>query len=300
VTRRVAFAASPEALDLDAGWPLLRDAVMAAGMEPAVVSWEDPAVDWGAFDLVAANYTWGYVTRRARFLAWAAAVARATRLVNPEPVLRWNSEKAYLTDLAAAGVATVPTTRVPPGATWEPPARDYVVKPSISSGGIEAARYVDSAIDAARRHVERLHAAGQTVLVQPYLPAVDAGGETSLVWFGERFSHAVARGRCSSPTPRPCSACGERQILAVRTPRDDQLALGDRALAAAGAVAGATAYARVDVVDDADGHPVVMEVELVEPSLFLHLVPEAAPRFAAELLSAARRAPARAARRGTG
>jgi glutathione synthase/RimK-type ligase-like ATP-grasp enzyme len=296
VTGRVAFAASPEALDLDAGWPLLRDAVAAAGLEPAVVSWEDPAVDWAEVDLVVANYTWGYVTRRERFLAWAAAVARRTRLVNPEPVLRWNSDKAYLAELAAAGVPTVPTTRVPAGAAWDPPARDYVVKPSVSSGGIEAVRYVDSAVDTARRHVERLHAAGQTVLVQPYLPAVDAGGETSLVWFGERFSHAVAKGPVLEPDAGPVFGLWERQALAVRAPREDQLALAERALAAAGA----TAYARVDVVDDADGRPVVMELELVEPSLFLHLVPEAAPRFAAELVSAARRAPARAARRETG
>jgi len=76
--RAVAFAASPEALDLDAGWPLLRDAAVAAGLAPSVVVWDDPGVDWRAFGLVVAIYTWGYVTRRERFLAWVSAAARQT------------------------------------------------------------------------------------------------------------------------------------------------------------------------------------------------------------------------------
>jgi hypothetical protein len=95
---RVAFAASPEALDLDAGWPLLRDAAVAVGLEPAVTVWEDTGVDWAAFDLVVANYTWGYVSRRGRFLAWAQAVSRRARLVNARSILTWNSDKTYLAD----------------------------------------------------------------------------------------------------------------------------------------------------------------------------------------------------------
>jgi glutathione synthase/RimK-type ligase-like ATP-grasp enzyme len=300
---RVAFAASPEALDLDDGWPLLRHAARAAGLEPVVAVWEDASVDWPAFDLVVASYTWGYVTRRERFLAWVDAVAPVARLVNAAPVLRWNSDKAYLVDLAAAGVPTVPTTRVPPGAEWEPPAADYVVKPAVASGGIGAARYVRRGVDAARRHVAALHAAGQTALVQPYLPAVDTAGEAALVFFGERFSHAVAKGGVLEPDAGTVFGLWERQALAPRTARDDELGLAARVLRLVGDRFGPTAYARVDLVDGGDGRPVVMEVELVEPTLFLDREPAAAGRFADELLraaTAAARAPARAARRGTG
>ena len=282
-TGSVAFAASREALDLDAGWPLLRDAAAAAGLEPVVAVWEDDGVDWGAFDLVVANYTWGYVIRRERFLAWARAAARRTRLVNPEPVLAWNSEKTYLADLARAGVPIVPTTWVAPGAPWEPPARDYVVKPCVASGGIEAARYVRQGVDVARRHVAALHATGQTVMVQPYLEAVDAAGETALVFFGGRFSHAVTKQGLLEADAGTVFGLWERQVVAAATPRADQRAVAERALRVVDAHFGRTAYARVDVVDGPDGTPVVIELELVEPSLFLDLAPGAAGRLAGEL-----------------
>jgi hypothetical protein len=278
---RIAFAASPEALDLDAGWPLLRNAVAAAGMQPAVVVWEEATVEWSRFDAVVVNYTWGYVTRRERFVEWAAAAARATRLLNPEPVLRWNSEKSYLAELAAAGVPTVPTTPVPPGTPWPAPAGEFVVKPTVASGAIEAARYTPQNAGAARAHVERLHSQGLTALVQPYLPGVDGEGETALVHFGRSFSHAVSKQGVLAPDAGPIFGLWERQVVAARDPRDDQLALAERALRAVHDRLGPTAYARVDVVDAADGRPVVMEVELVEPQLYLHLAPAgAAERFA--------------------
>jgi len=285
--RTLAFAASPEALDLDAGWPLLRDAAAAAGLVSSVVVWDDPGVDWTAFGLVVAIYTWGYVTRRERFLAWASAVAGQTTLANPEPVLRWNSDKAYLADLAAAGVPTVPTTWVPPGADWQPPGRDYVVKPAVASGGIGAARFVARGVEAARAHVADLHRTGQTALVQPYLPAVDGDGETALVFFGGRFSHAVRKQGVLEADVGAIFGLWERQVVAPRAARPDELALAEGALRVVRARLGPVAYARVDVVDGGDGRPVVMEVELIEPTLFLDLAPDAAPRLAAVLASAA-------------
>jgi hypothetical protein len=283
--RRVAFAAGPDALDLDASWPLLRDALAAAGLDPAVAVWDDATVDWGAFDLVVAMYTWGYVIRRAAFLRWAREVSRHARLVNAEPVLTWNSDKTYLGDLAAAGIPTVPTCWVPPGATWQPPARDYVVKPTVASGGIEAARYLMQGVDVAARHVERLHRDGQTAMVQPYLPAVDGDGETALIFFGGRFSHAVAKQGLLSPDVGPIFGLWERQVIAPRTPRADQHALAEGALGVVHQRFGRTAYARVDLVDGDDGTPMVIELELIEPSLFLELAPGAAARLAEELRS---------------
>jgi hypothetical protein len=286
VTTSVAFAVSPDPIDLDAGWPLLQAALAAGGAKAEIAVWGDGSVDWAAFDLVVVSYTWGYVLERERFLAWVDAVAPVTRLVNAPPILRWNSHKAYLADLAAAGVPTVPTTPVAPGGAWEPPGADYVVKPAVSSGGIGAARYVHRDAEAARRHVAALHADGQTALVQPYVPEVDAGGETALVFLGERFSHAVAKGPVLEPDADPVFGLWERQTLAPRTPREDQLALAAKALDVVRARFGPVTYGRVDVVDD-DGRPVVMELELVEPMLFLDREPAAAGRFADELLRAA-------------
>jgi glutathione synthase/RimK-type ligase-like ATP-grasp enzyme len=279
----VAFTASRDALDLDDGWPLLRAAAVAAGLEPAVAVWEDAGIDWGAFQLVVAMYVWGYVARREWFLAWAARVARHTRLVNSEAVLAWNSDKVYLADLAAAGVAVVPTTWVAPGERWRPPADDYVIKPTVASGGIDAARYRSQRIEVVDRHVDRLHRQGQTVMVQPYVPAVDAHGETALIFVGGRYSHAVSKRGLLQPDVGTVYGLWERQVIAPRTPRGDELVLAERALRVVHDRFGDTAYARVDVVDGADGVPMVIELELIEPSLFLDRAPAGAHRLAEEL-----------------
>jgi glutathione synthase/RimK-type ligase-like ATP-grasp enzyme len=230
-----------------------------------------------------AMYVWGYVLRRDAFVDWTRAVSERTRLVNAEPVLAWNSDKGYLADLAAAGVPTVPTTWVPPGAAWDPPARDYVVKPTVASGGIDAARYVRTAAEEAGRHVERLHRQGQTVMVQPYVPAVDARGETALVFLGGGHSHTVAKRGLLEPDVGTIFGLWERQVISPATARDDQLAVAEATLRVVHERFGRTAYARVDLVDGDDGTPMVLELELIEPSLFLDRAPRAAQRFAAAL-----------------
>ena len=290
---KVAFAASRDALDLDAGWPLLRDGAVAAGLEPAVEVWEDAGVDWGAFDLVVAIYTWGYVLGHDSFLAWTKDVTRQTRLVNAAPILGWNSDKTYLADLTAAAIPTVPTTWVPPGATWQPPATDYVIKPTVASGAIDAARYVTSAPEVARLHVDRLHGEGQTAMIQPYLPSVDADGEIALVFFGDRFSHAVTKLGLLKADVGAIFGLWERQVIAAATPRADQLALARNVLRVVCERFGATAYARVDLVDGDDGLPMLIELELIEPSLFFDLAPGAAGRFAQQLRACVQENPTR-------
>jgi hypothetical protein len=281
--RRVAFAAGPDALDLDAGWPLLRDAAGAAGLEPAVEVWEDPAVDWAAYHLVVAMYTWGYILRRSAFVGWAEEVARRTRLVNPAPVLAWSSDKAYLADLAAAGLPVVPTAWVPPGGAWDPPGRDFVVKPTVASGAIGAGRYATHGLDAARRHVERLHAEGHTVMVQPYVRSVDAHGEAALVFLGGELSHAVGKHAVLEPGVGPVFGLWERQVVEPLAARADQRALAERVLRVVQERLGPTAYARLDLVDGEDGAPMVIELELIEPALFLDRAPAAAGRLAGAL-----------------
>ena len=144
---------------------------------------------------------WGYVTRRREFVNWAYNMASGARLVNPAPVLEWGSDKTYLVDVAAEEVPIVPTIWVRAGDRWRPPSGDYVIKPSVASGGMGAARYVNHGFEVADRHVRQLLAEGQTVLVQPYQPTVDEEGETALIYFGGNYSHAV---RKEALTPFGC------------------------------------------------------------------------------------------------
>jgi glutathione synthase/RimK-type ligase-like ATP-grasp enzyme len=245
--------------------------------------WSDPAVPWEDFDLVVANGVWDYIHHPGEFVEWVESVARRTHLVNSPATLRWNMDKRYLADLSADGVPTVPTTwLIPPtnGTDVDLPPGEFVVKPSISSGAHETARYRPEEHGVARAHIDRLLGAGKTVMLQPYQAAVDTLGETGLIFLGGRFSHAIAK----SPLLRPGAGVQEdlyeRQQIGPHEPSDTQLLTARSALATAERRTEATAYARVDLVPQADGAPAVLELELLEPALYMEHDPPAATRFA--------------------
>lgn len=265
--------------ELPEGWQEdeLRDALDATW-----AVWDDPGVDWRAFDLVVVRSTWDYTPRRDLFLAWAQGLPR---LVNPAGVLAWNTEKRYLRDLADAGLAVVPTTFVAPGGTFAPPAAgDYVVKPTVSAGSRDTGRFTAGTHDdLARALAARLHAAGRTAMVQPYLASVDTRGETALLYAGGAFSHAVQKTRILDAGDVAALDTAADPPLFPRDPTAAERATGDRVMGwlADRFGAGALAYARVDLIEGDDGAPVVLERELTEPSLFLTYAAGAAERFAA-------------------
>lgn len=272
----------------DRDLPVLVEALRAAGADAVAAPWDDPSVDWTGFDLVVVRSTWDYSWRAAEFLAWAHKVGTATRLANPAEVIRWNTDKRYLGDLAAADVPVVPTTYVPPGdASALPTEGEYVVKPTSGAGARYAARYTPDQRETAQRHVARLHEEGLTAMVQPYLTAIDTTGERALQFFGGRLLHASRkRAVLSRETAYDAVKVAHPGLEAWR-PTPDELAVAERALSA---VPGdpALLYARVDLADTEDGRPCVMELELVEPNLFLFLHPGSVPRVVEAVLEAAR------------
>jgi glutathione synthase/RimK-type ligase-like ATP-grasp enzyme len=204
------------------------------------------------------------------------------RLRNDMALLRWTTDKTYLRDLERAGLPVVPTVWNPGGAGELPEAGEWVVKPSISAGSRDTARWADA--EAALGHVAELTAAGRTAMLQPYLPSVDDAGETAMLFLGGRFSHAVRKGpllqrgegvrqdRDSRGDLRPVPATPAQREVA-QSVFD---AIGDLVPGAA-----APLYARIDLVEDGDGRPVLLELELAEPSLFLPQAPDAVGRLVA-------------------
>jgi glutathione synthase/RimK-type ligase-like ATP-grasp enzyme len=274
------MAASAEFLGLDDSWPSLRSAMNDLGLEPEVRCWEDSDADWEHFALVVAMYTWGYVTLRHEFLAWTKRIEERTTLVNSAAHIQWSSDKRYLQDLSAKGVPVVPTSWARPGEAWSPPAEDYVVKPCVASGGLGAARYRDSSWDLAQAHVRRLHEAGHTVMVQPYQDSVDISGETAVVFIGDRISHAVQKNALLVADVGEVERLWEREVICPIEATSEQRQVANAALAAAVDRFGPTAYARVDLVEDHRGGAQVLEVELIEPSLFLAAAEGSAGRLA--------------------
>jgi glutathione synthase/RimK-type ligase-like ATP-grasp enzyme len=272
----VALATCAEVPELDEDGPALVAALRARGLDAAPAVWDDPTVDWEHFELVVLRSTWDYAERRDEFLAWVDGL---TRVVNPPEVVRWNTDKRYLAALGEAGVPVVPTAFVEPGGELEPPAERFVVKPAISAGGRNAASYEAHELELARRHLEALHAAGRPVMVQPYLEGVDVVGEAALIWLGGDYSHAVTKSALLRPGQRAGTTLYLEETIAARTASAAERDVGEQALAALPFDAAALAYARVDLLPAADG-PVVLEVELTEPSLFLGYEAAAAGRLA--------------------
>ncbi|MCF2530811.1 ATP-grasp domain-containing protein [Yinghuangia soli] len=281
---RVVVATSALGLERDTDMPLLIAALRERGVDAVAARWDDGGTDWAQSAAVVVRSTWDYTERLPEFLKWADDVAAATRLDNPAPLVRWNTDKRYLAELGARGVPVVPTRFVAPGEDPVLPERgEFVVKPTVSVAARDSARYGQDHRDAAVRHIAALHAAGATAMVQPYLSRIDEG-ERALAFIGGTFSHALRKGPVLTDIAVVDNARVPHPDLVPHEPSDAELAVAAAALAAAAAItdppAGDLLYARVDVALADDGSPVLMELELVEPHLFLELADGAAGRFA--------------------
>jgi glutathione synthase/RimK-type ligase-like ATP-grasp enzyme len=268
--------------DLDFDDQLLVAPLADRGIHAAAAVWDDPTVDWASFDLVVLRSSWDYAPRRSEFVAWARSVPR---LVNPADVVTWNTDKSYLVDVAAHGVPVVDTRWIAPGDQWKPPdAGEWVVKPAVSAGSKDTGRYdlADPAHrDLAAAHVARLQAAARLVMVQPYLPAVDSYGETAVLFLGGEYSHSIRKGPLLTGPDLGDVELYKAEEITSRLPTPAELSVAEKALAAVPGGPERLLYARIDLIPGPDGEPLLVELELTEPSLFLGTSPGAATRLAA-------------------
>lgn len=290
VVERIALVSSREALALDEDMPPLAAALRAQGVEVGTPSWDDAAVDWSRYDLAVLRSTWDYVDRVDEFLAWADCCATRTRLVNSPAVVRWNTDKHYLRDLAQAAVPVVPTHFVEPGSRApveldrflaKRGCDEFVVKPAIGAGSRDAARYCRGDRVRAGAHLQALLDAGRSAMLQPYLARVDEHGETAAIYLGGQYSHAIRKGPLLRVGDALVAGLFAPEQITVRAADAGELRVAEAALAAIPFER--PTYARVDMIRDDRGEPLVLELELTEPSLFLAHAPGAAERYAAIL-----------------
>lgn len=296
-TARLALATCSELPDLDADDQPLRAALAERGVPSDVVVWDDPTVDWGAYPHVLIRSTWDYSDRPAQFADWTRRVEQTSTLLNPADVVTWNIDKTYLRDLEQRGIPIVPTIWLDPERqmnaraihTRFPAFGDFVIKPTVSAGSRDTGRY-DAGETPSRSlaitHAKNLLAVGRHVMLQRYLTRVDTEGETALVYVDGAFSHAVRKEPQLEGPYRAADAEGvlyRDEAMAAREATDVERELGDRVVATLAEVFPGRApllYTRVDLIPDDEGNPVVLEVELAEPSLFLAHAEGAVQRFA--------------------
>ena len=259
---------------------LLQEALDDIGLSSVRVNWADPDVDWSSFRCAVFRTTWDYFDRFSAFTDWLERVQQQTLLCNHPSLIEWNLDKHYLADLHERGVPVVPSRFLEQGSAIDLRAllddtgwNAGVIKPCISGAARHTYRF-DQDNAAEVESTIRPLLASESFLVQPFLQDVVETGEDTLMVFDGTFTHAV----------RKVAQEGDFRVQddhggTVHTyqPTDAQVELAERAMQAC---TPDPAYGRVDMVRDSDGRWVVMEVEVIEPELWLRHHPPAAQHFA--------------------
>jgi glutathione synthase/RimK-type ligase-like ATP-grasp enzyme len=268
------------------------DAILAAalgrqGFAAERVDWARPNEDWRRFRGALFRTTWDYVTRIEAFRAWLDRAARETSLLNSPELVDWNLDKHYLADLVRHGVPTVPCHFLPrnsrgplaeamEAAGWD----EAVIKPCISATAYLTYRITKDTASAVERELAQ-HRVERDFILQPFLQDVMTGGEVAVVVVDGAVTHAVRK----VPAPGDFRVQDDHGgTVHPHDPAPDEVAVALAAVAASGQI-DATAgqdplYARVDLVRDGAGVPRVMELELIEPELWIRVNPSVADRLA--------------------
>lgn len=272
---RVALITCRELPEPDFDEEILLDALRGAGHDAVLAAWDEPDATVASFDLALLRSCWNYYEDPGRFLAWIDNASRESRLVNRAEAVRWNLHKRYLSELEKRGVGIVPTAwfargdRADLGELMERKGwREVVIKPAVAAASFLARRFGAGESDRGGAYLaSRLRE--RDMMVQRYMPVVEKGGETALVWIDGLFTHGVRK--------MPRFAGGVEEVSAATAPSAEERAAGEAAMAAAG---GGLLYGRVDLMADAEsGRLLVSELELIEPSLFFQQHPPALARF---------------------
>jgi glutathione synthase/RimK-type ligase-like ATP-grasp enzyme len=278
--RRVAVATSAgddfdEEIDPDA--QLLLGALRGVDIDGQLCVWDDDSVAWGDYEMVVIRSTWDYTKDRRGYLEWARALPR---LFNPYPIIEYSTDKHYLKDLVSRGHRIIPTSFCDVGERPEFPSSNFVVKPTVGAGSIDADKYKVGEEVAAAAHVARLHDSGRDAMIQPYVASVDEVGERGLVFIDGEFSHAIRKGAMLHVDQLDRHSLFRREQLTLADAEPDAVTFAQSVMSES--IFQGLLYGRVDLVAGPEGWA-IMELELVEPSLFLTYKTEAAAQLASAI-----------------
>lgn len=259
---------------------LVAERLRNAGISVAAAVWDDAAIDWSSSRLCLLRSTWDYHESPARFLEWLERTASQTTVRNHPSLVRWNLHKFYLRELAEKGVPIVPTLWLERGESAKLEEllaahgrSELIVKPAYgaSSSDVEHVRNSEQERRRGQAHLDRLLEVGD-VLVQPFLQTLEAYPERALMFIDGTFTHAVSK----TPFQRalPSGEAGDAPLVSAV---EDERAVASAAIAS---LPERPLFARVDIVRDDRHRPCVLELELIEPTLFLSMHPPAASALA--------------------
>lgn len=288
----IALITASEAQNHDKDLPPVYDALVARGVEVEIHNWDDAAVNWKKFAAAIVRSPWDYHRRYEEFAEWLDVVSSQTVLHNAADVVKWNTDKRYLSELADAGIPIIPTQFVRSakeftaqlstdgGVIARMLAGDVVIKPTVSAGSNNTERFHND-YDAAIVFVNNVLQMDKVAMIQPYQKSIDIEHETALLFFNGEFSHAFRKGPILSTGENIKNGLFVVEDIGPRTATDRQLRVGNDVMKFLFTRWGEMPlYARVDLVPGADSAPIVIEVEMAEPSFFFHTAEGSAQRFA--------------------
>jgi glutathione synthase/RimK-type ligase-like ATP-grasp enzyme len=272
------FISYSELPELDPDDQLAVTEARRRGHECNAVVWNDPEIDWHNAGICVLRNTWDYHLNPDAFLRWAGQVASTTTLVNPLQLVQWNLDKKYLLDLESRGINIVPTVALEKQSTpslhqlleehnWE----RAIVKPSIglATSGVKKVDTTNGGIEAGQEHLEKLLVNGDALL-QPYMESIETYGERSLVFIAGQYSHTVRK------TPFQIMAVAGQAGETLAASVDQEIQFAKEAIEKLDQT---PLYARVDIIPDNENGYRLMELELIEPSLFFSLYAPAVVPF---------------------
>ncbi|MGK2932560.1 MAG: ATP-grasp domain-containing protein [Solirubrobacterales bacterium] len=255
---------------------LSADVLSSRGVAVEFIAWDDPRAGWDGFDLVVVRSPWDYGERLEEFLAWAESVG-PERLRNGPDVLRWNTDKRYLAELDGSGLPVPPTVLIAPHGPVPDFGGKVVLKPVTGAGARDTGIFSDENRKEGLDLLSRLGDQGEVAMMQAYIPEVEDVGEAAVLFFGGRFAYALKKRAFlpgsgvaeTKPGTRIAAAMYADDLVVATEASEAEIDLGLQTIAwLSNRFGRMPLYARIDMVSTVNG-PVLMEVELTEPSLYL-------------------------------
>lgn len=294
-TKKVALVSDSDSLSVDYDMPLIIDAFKRTNVEADVIFWDNANPDWSLYDVVVLRSPWTYMEKIEPFIEFCEKVEQSSVLLNPLSVVVWNSDKSYLKLLEQKGIPIVPTeiiyseTEIQTAlaslheSEWE--INEVVIKPTIGAYSFGVIRLSIGDLDKITQHVRYLLQLGKGVIFQPYLNTIERHGETNMIYFCNKYSHAIKKEpllakRGETKTP-------DMEFRTLKEANIEEKALAKRVLGLVQSnleLSKPLLYARLDFIEDKSGMPLLLELEITEPSLSLPLTPKSVDFFVQSII----------------
>ncbi|RZV20019.1 hypothetical protein EOJ41_09955 [Vibrio alginolyticus] len=294
--KKVALISDSDSLSVDYDMPLITDAFKNTDVQADVVFWDESNPDWSMYDAVVLRSPWTYIDKIQPFIEFCQNIEKNSVLLNPVSVIEWNSNKKYLKQLEAQGIPIVPTEIIYSAneihhaldriqkCDWD--VKEIVIKPTIGAYSFGVVRFSVKDIDKIRKHVTYLLELDKGVIIQPYLHTIEEHGETNMIYFNNSYSHAIKKEALLSQhgeTKTP-----DMEYRKIKEASDEEKALAIRILNLVQSSLGLNEpllYARLDFIEDKNGQPLLLELEITEPSLSLPLTPKCTDMFVQSIIN---------------